>query len=46
MNNFQFSLLSTDFLGNSIKNIFEMRASGISPNHIADKLNEEGVPIP
>ena len=29
-----------------IRNIFEMRASGISPHHIADKLNEDGVPIP
>ena len=27
-------------------NIFEMRASGITPHHIADKLNEDGVPIP
>lgn len=29
-----------------VRNIFEMRASGISPHHIADKLNEDGVPIP
>lgn len=29
-----------------VHNIFEMRASGISPHHIADKLNEDGVPIP
>ena len=29
-----------------VRNIFEMRASGISPHHIADKLNEGGVPIP
>ena len=29
-----------------VRNIFEMRASGISPHHIADKLNENGVPIP
>lgn len=29
-----------------VHNIFEMRASGISPHHIADKLNENGVPIP
>ena len=28
-----------------VRNIFEMRASGISPHHIADKLNEDGVPI-
>ena len=26
--------------------IFEMRSQGISPRHIADKLNEEKVPIP
>ena len=25
-----------------VRNIFEMRASGISPHHIADKLNEDG----
>lgn len=29
-----------------VRSIFEMRASGISPHHIADKLNEDGVPIP
>ena len=29
-----------------VRNIFEMRASGISPHHIADKLNEDHVPIP
>ena len=29
-----------------VRNIFEMRASGISPHHIADKLSEDGVPIP
>lgn len=29
-----------------VRDIFEMRASGISPHHIADKLNEDGVPIP
>lgn len=29
-----------------VRRIFEMRASGISPHHIADKLNDEGVPIP
>lgn len=29
-----------------VRNIFEMRASGITPHHIADKLNEDGVPIP
>lgn len=29
-----------------VRRIFEMRASGISPHHIADKLNNEGVPIP
>lgn len=29
-----------------VRNIFEMRASGISPHHIADKLNEDGIPIP
>ena len=29
-----------------VRNIFEMRASGISPHHIADKLNEDGVLIP
>lgn len=29
-----------------VRNIFEMRASGISPHHIADKLNEDCVPIP
>ena len=29
-----------------VRNIFEMRASGISPHHIADKLNEEHIPIP
>lgn len=28
-----------------VRNIFEMRSSGISPHHIADKLNEDGVPI-
>ena len=29
-----------------VRRIFEMRASGISPHHISDKLNEEGIPIP
>ena len=29
-----------------VRNIFEMRASGKSPHHIADKLNENSVPIP
>lgn len=29
-----------------VHNIFEMWASGINPHHIADKLNEDGVPIP
>jgi hypothetical protein len=29
-----------------VRNIFEMQASGISPHHIADKLNEGCVPIP
>ena len=29
-----------------VRTIFEMRARGISPHHIADKLNEDGVPIP
>lgn len=28
-----------------VRRIFEMRASGISPHHISDKLNEEGIPI-
>ena len=27
-----------------VRRIFEMRSQGISPRHIADKLNEEGVP--
>lgn len=29
-----------------VRRIFEMRSQGISPRHIADKLNEEKVPIP
>ncbi len=29
-----------------VKRIFIMRSQGISPRHIADKLNEEKVPIP
>lgn len=27
-----------------VRRIFEMRSQGISPRHIADKLNEEGIP--
>ena len=27
-----------------VRRIFEMRSHGVSPRHIADKLNEEGVP--
>ena len=29
-----------------VKRIFEMRASGLSPHRIADKLNEENIPNP
>lgn len=29
-----------------VRRIFEMRSQGISPRHIADKLNEEHIPIP
>lgn len=29
-----------------VRRIFEMRSQGISPRHIADKLNEEEIPIP
>jgi DNA invertase Pin-like site-specific DNA recombinase len=29
-----------------VKRIFEMRSQGISPRHIADKLNEEHIPLP
>lgn len=29
-----------------VRRIFDMRSQGISPRHIADKLNEEKVPIP
>ena len=29
-----------------VRRIFEMRSQGISPRHIADKFNEEKVPIP
>lgn len=29
---------------NVVRRIFEMRSHGVSPRHIADKLNEEGVP--
>lgn len=29
-----------------VRRIFEMRSQGISPRHIADRLNEEKVPIP
>ena len=29
-----------------VRRIFEMRSQGISPRHIADKLNEEKVPTP
>ena len=29
-----------------VRRIFEMRSQGISPRHIADKLNEEKIPIP
>ena len=31
---------------NVVRRIFEMRSQGISPRHIADKLNEEKIPIP
>lgn len=30
----------------NVKRIFEMRASGISPKHIAMKFNDENIPIP
>lgn len=30
----------------NVRRMFEMRASGISPNKIAQTLNEEGIPIP
>ena len=29
-----------------VRRIFEMRSQGISPRHIADKFNEEKIPIP
>ena len=29
-----------------VRRIFKMRSQGISPRHIADKLNEEKIPIP
>ena len=29
-----------------VKSIFEMRASGMSPNHIAGELNDRNVPVP
>ena len=30
----------------NVKRIFEMRASGISPKHIAMKFNDENIPVP
>lgn len=30
----------------NVRRIFEMRASGISPKHIAQKFNDENIPIP